>query len=133
MKKKRPSSSYHDQILAAVIIKIRKKRARGRIEHAYVGSFGCILKGPIPAVLIQPIWKASGLADVKVVKSVAVDITHSYSVVPVEVDSTRRIQDRTPIVRAEVHLIRVGTIESQGTHGDISERPSSGSALSFVL
>ena len=66
---------HHDQVLAAVIVKVAKKRARRVFEDPDAGRFSDVFEGSIPSVSIEAVGKAGRLADVKIVEPIVVDVS----------------------------------------------------------
>ena len=75
----------------------------------------------VAAVSIKPVGKASGLANVKIMEPVIVDVTDGNAIVPVDVDAARHVEDSSPVVGAVKQLLGMGLLLRKHLRGDVHE------------
>ena len=108
-KEQRPGAANHQQILASAILKVGKQRARGVVEHAHSGLFRYVFKRAVAPIAIEPIRQAGGLTDVQVIETVVVEVASGHSVVAVNVDADRSVENGSPVVGTvqQLRLVRL--------------------------
>ena len=120
----RAGSADDNQILAAVIVDISEERASGVVQEAEARIFREVLKGAVAAIAIEAIGQTGGLADVQIVKTVAVDVANGNAVVAVNIDAASAVERGTPVVAAIPQLLRERGSAGErlrrnvGKHGD---------------
>jgi hypothetical protein len=100
-KKERPRGTQNHRVLASRIVEVGKKGAGRFVQHAQPRAFRNIFGGNVPgsigANLVQAVWQAARLAHINLIHAIVIDIGDRDSLVPVNVDATRRIEPRPPI------------------------------------
>ncbi len=118
----RAGGAHDNQILPPIVVDVDKERAGRVFEDAYAGSFGDVLECAVAAIAIETVRKSSGLADVEIVESVAVDVANRNAVVSVDIDAASAVEDGAPVVGAVQQLRRVGMVAAErcGSHIDVA-------------
>src|SRR5258706_12040485 len=80
-KQKRAVGTHDNYILASIVVEVGKERARGVVEDPQAGRFGNIFECSISPVSIEPVGESRVLANVEIVKAVAVDVCDRDSII----------------------------------------------------
>ena len=75
---------------------------------------------------IEPVRQATGLADVHFVPTVAIDVTNSDSVVPVDIDARGGIDARPPVRDSAQHLLAELIVSAEQLRGYVAEERLAG-------
>ncbi len=129
--KQRAAAAHHQKILNPLVLEIREQCASCAVKDIYSCGLGHVLKGSIAAIAVEPVGKASGLTDIKIIQSVVVDISHRQAVVSVDVDATGSVENRAPMVDAAKHLIFVRFILAESLRRNVEENWLAGSTDNF--
>src|SRR5690242_5646579 len=87
---------------------VGKERARGAVQNVNARLLRYVLKRAVTSIAIETIRQPRRLADIYVVKTVAVHVAHGNPVISVNVDAAGAVQYGAPIVRAVNELLPVG-------------------------
>src|ERR1700736_6056981 len=123
-KQQRAVRTYHDHILAPTVIEIREEGARRIFQNYKSGQLGNVFKGAVAAVPEQTIGKPGRLANIKIVKAIAINVGDRDSVVPINIDTAGAVKYRSPVIRAMKKLRSVGVIRAKCMFGDIDKHGS---------
>ena len=123
---------HDDQVLPSVVVDIDKKRARGVFDDADARCFRDVLKGSVASISIEPVRNAAGLAQIEVVKSVAIDVANRNAVVAVDIDAASAVEHRAPVVRSMHELRRIGRITPERRSRDVDIARASGAAPRLI-
>src|ERR1700722_20276608 len=117
---KQGATRAHDnQVLTAIVVEIGKQRARGLVEDTDSGRFRNIFERAVSAIAIKAVGQPSGLANVEIVESATVNIGYGHAIVAVDINATRAVEYRAPIVRAMNNLLAIRRISIQRWFGNI--------------
>ena len=130
-KEQRTAAAHHQKILDSLVFEIREQRARRAIQHAHSSGLGHIFEGSVAAIAIEPVGKSGRLADIQIVESVVIEISHRQAVVAVNVDPARSIENRAPVVDPAKHLSFVRFSLAESLRGNINENGFAGPADNF--
>ena len=75
-KQERPAGAHDDQILASGVGEVGENRASRIFEKPDSGRLGNVIESSVAPVAIEPVGKARGLAHVKVVEAVAINVAN---------------------------------------------------------
>src|SRR5260370_10306658 len=114
------------------MVEVRKTRAGRVAEHSNSGGLSNVLEGPVSAVSIEPVREPGGLANIKVVEPVAINVAHRHAIVPVDIDAGRAVEHRAPIIDAPQHLLRVRRSAAERTRADVGVPGLGGSAARLL-
>src|SRR5208283_3685554 len=124
---------HHDQILTPVIIDVDQERARCVVEDADTRRLRDVLKRPIASISIKPVRKAARLANIEVVKSIAVDVANGNTVVSVDINAASAVEHGPPIVRSVQKLRSIGGVAAKRRCRDLDIAWMSRPAQGFIL
>src|SRR5208337_1414122 len=125
--------AHDDQILPPVIIDVDQKRARCVVEDADARCFRDVLKRSVASIPIKAVRKAARLANIEVVKSIAVDVANGNAVVPVDINAASAVEHGPPIVRSVQKLRSIGSIAPQRRCRDLEIAWVGRPAQRFIL
>src|SRR6267143_1319327 len=120
-KQQRAVGADDDEILASIIVDVNKEGAGGVFEHSHSSRVGDVLKGAVSPVAIEPIRKAGTLADVEVIGAVVIDVSDRDTVVPIDIDSRRTVENGPPIVRASQKLRTIRRHSAERVRSNIAK------------
>ncbi len=92
------------EILIAIVVQIKKQCAARPIEHVKAAGLRRVMGGSVGLMNVETIRNATGLTDVNVVQTVAIGVTNGQALVTEHIDSQRRLDCSSPVVRALHHL-----------------------------
>src|SRR4029077_7369194 len=83
-------------------------------------------------VSIEPVGKAGWLAHIEIVESIIVDVSDRNSIVSINVNAARTVENRPPVVSPPKQLGRVRQIAAECGRCDVHENGSRGAASRLV-
>ena len=99
------AAANHKKILKPLVLKVGKQSARSIVQHADSGFLRYIFKCSVAAVAVEPIWQSRRLADIEIIESIIVEIARGHTVVAVNINAARAIQDSSPVIGPAKHLV----------------------------
>ena len=123
---------HHDDILAAIVVKVGEQRTGCVLEDAEARRLRDVLERSVAAIAKQPVGKARGLADVQIVEPIAIDVGDRDSVVAVDIDAARAIENSPPIIRSADQLRRIRRIAAESLLSDVGEDRLGSAAPCFI-
>ena len=129
----RAVGSNDKEILAAIIVKIRKKSARRIFKDANAGCFRDVVERSVATVSIKPVGETGRLANVDIVEAIVIDVANSHAVVAVNVNAARAVQTGAPIVHSVNELLGIRGIVTDRLLRDIRKPLLSGSAAGLAV
>src|SRR3954464_775748 len=91
------------------------------IKNANPSLLRYVFEDAVPSVPVQAIWQTCRLADVKIIETVAVEIAGRHPVIAIDINPSRSIQHRTPVIRTVRELRFVGRDCREGFRSDVDE------------
>ena len=115
-----------DEILVAVVIEIDEEGAAAEVEDIDAGLGRGIAGRAIRLMDEEPIGKAAGLEQVKVVEFVAIDIAHDDPLGPQEICNQALVRACAPVIETLCQLLAVARGSRQDCRSCVGELDPAG-------